>query len=226
VSSENPIVQIVRDVVDDLNLLKKVAKTLETLFGPATREIGEYLGDAVRERRIKRQAEFFIKFQKEIDQKGLKLTAIPDKILFPLIEVVSLEDDDALKEKWLSLMVNAVQGSDINLYPTFIELLRHLSPYEVKILEAIARKSMKSDTFEYSRTMHFEIQFVNTVLEELEILPAKGLVLIDNLIRLNLIEYHVNSSSSGLFAIITAHSRPTKVRLTNLGIDFFFACKR
>ncbi len=64
--------------------------------------------------------------------------AIPIKLILPLLQAASLEEDDYLQDLWAKLLVNGANAnSGIDLTKAFIEILESLTPLEAKILEII-----------------------------------------------------------------------------------------
>jgi len=61
---------------------------------------------------------------------------IPLKLAIPLLEAVSLEDDDYLQDLWAKFLVNAANnGSQLTLQRAHIAILEQLTPLEAAILK-------------------------------------------------------------------------------------------
>lgn len=190
------------------------------LLGPSVKSVGDNLGRATDH--------FFEKLDQNrfkgaalIDSKildgNVKLKPVEEinlKVLGPLIEGISLESDDDLREMWANLFVNYVDSAKnltITVYP---EILKQLSTAEADILE-----SMINDD-QYSIATDEKTQLERPVgYEELA-----------NLVRLGLIEPHrtigyVNDPT------ITGNQRPMERNiendlyfLTQFGHHFLEAC--
>jgi hypothetical protein len=67
-------------------------------------------------------------------EAGFTPQAVPPKILFPLLEGASFEEDEGLHDMWAALLANAASASGENVRPGFIALLREMAPDEAKLL--------------------------------------------------------------------------------------------
>lgn len=114
-----------------------VKAVFRTLLGPAATELGETLGDSVRFFRRKNQVRLLLKFKKMLDAAGLEAQAVPQRVLFPLLEHATLEDDEALSDRWAALLANASCGAAWKA-PIYVEVLRQISPPEARLLEHMA----------------------------------------------------------------------------------------
>ncbi len=105
------------------------------ILGPAAAEFGEMWRDQVRLYRFKRQLECVKKAERMAQQAGFTPEAVPIKLLFPLLEGASLEDDDDLHTMWSALLVNASSPKQTNeVRPGYIAVLRQLAPDEAAVL--------------------------------------------------------------------------------------------
>jgi hypothetical protein len=61
---------------------------------------------------------------------------VPGRILMPILDYASVEDDDAMQRKWGALLANAASHTEANkVLPAFAEILRQLTPVQAQILE-------------------------------------------------------------------------------------------
>ena len=92
-----------KELIDGLNLpkqiLDKTEKLLNTLFGEGFKEIGGIFGDRMRIKRLENQIKILDKANQIMEKNGLKPNQINLKVLVPLIEKSSLEEDEKLQEK-------------------------------------------------------------------------------------------------------------------------------
>lgn len=73
-----------------------------------------------------------------MDQEGIASRVLPKGFLLPLLEAAGNVEDPTLQEMWARLISSGVKD-DTSQHPTFIEILRQLTPDEAKI---VARMSM------------------------------------------------------------------------------------
>jgi hypothetical protein len=122
--------------------LTTVTDLLKTLAGPAFEEFGAILGDKAKIYRLKNFIKTAEKSKQILDEAGLKPESVPSRLLLPIIENCSVEDNDDLQERWAGLLASASQESD-SLSPSFVETLKQLTPREAKHLDYVFAESSK-----------------------------------------------------------------------------------
>ena len=70
-----------------------------------------------------------------LDERGLPAQPVAPKLLVPILENASLEDDDYLQDLWAALLANAATRQGREILPSAPELLKQLNPWEVLLLE-------------------------------------------------------------------------------------------
>lgn len=69
---------------------------------------------------------------------GAPTRPLPMKVAIPLFQGASLEDDDALQDRWVNLLVNAAFGeSNLEVRRAYVEILGQIDPLEAQILDRI-----------------------------------------------------------------------------------------
>lgn len=99
---------------------------IEKLAGSSLEEAGLLLGDKVRVRRLKNQIKIFSKAKKIAEENNISIKQINLKILVPLLEFSSLEEDETLQDKWSNLIVNFSNANAIyesSIYPFILNQL-------------------------------------------------------------------------------------------------------
>jgi hypothetical protein len=66
------------------------------LTGPAVEEYGLMWQDSVKMRRTKRLVSGLVKTKKMLEESGVEANVVPDKLLLPIFEGMSMEDDESL----------------------------------------------------------------------------------------------------------------------------------
>ena len=75
------------------------------------------------------------KAERMAQEAGFTPQAVPPKILFPLLEGASLEDNEDLNTMWAALLANASREVTTDLVrPSFMELLRLMTPDVAKLI--------------------------------------------------------------------------------------------
>jgi hypothetical protein len=76
-----------------------------------------------------------------LNQAGIEPKSVPLRVLVPLLEGASLEDDDDLSTKWAALLANAATPEyNVNLIPSFSNILSQLSPRDAKVLDLLSKE--------------------------------------------------------------------------------------
>ena len=111
---------------------------LGKLLGPTAEEAGLLFGDSVRFLRFKRQVKILNEAKKILFDQSIEPERVPLKILAPILEAGSLEEDDSMASRWSSLLASAADPKrKANVLPSFPEILKQLSPLEARILDLI-----------------------------------------------------------------------------------------
>lgn len=107
---------------------------LDKIVSPVCEELGLMLADKVRSFRFKNQIKILESAQKYVDEHNITIKTIPTKLLVPLLESASLEEDESLREKWCNLLVNYVDSSKNLSSSVYPYILSQLSSDEVNFL--------------------------------------------------------------------------------------------
>jgi hypothetical protein len=104
------------------------------LIGPTVEEVGLLFSDKIKYYRFKNQVNTLVKAKEYVQRKNMNIKSIPIKILVPLLENVSLEEDENMQEKW-GCMIGNLADTDQNLQnQIFPYLLSQISNIEFKAL--------------------------------------------------------------------------------------------
>jgi hypothetical protein len=114
--------------------LKPFADLLDKLAGPAAKELGLALKDHMRVFRLKRQLRLFERVKEMLAESNMQPGQVPFKLLLPLVENASVEENDNLQDRWAAMLANAAVNREV--HPSFPEILKQLSEKEVAYLDA------------------------------------------------------------------------------------------
>lgn len=133
------------EIITDKAIVKTAADKAEglikKLFGKAFEETGEMIADQVRLRRFKAQIKIFEKAEQYLKDKSIDPKKISLKVLAPLVEYCSYEEDEDLQELWAKLIKNVLsRPTPLILQQNAMEVLNKVSNEEVKILNNIYTK--------------------------------------------------------------------------------------
>jgi hypothetical protein len=116
----------------------KLTDVIKAMLGPATAEIAERFRDEVRRYRYGRQLDCLMKAEKMAKDAGFTPKAVPIKLLFPLLEGASLEENEDLHTMWAALLANASSPNQSeNVRPGFTAILKNMAHDEAKLLKWI-----------------------------------------------------------------------------------------
>jgi|ERR1700723_787754 len=111
-----------------------VKDLVQKVAGPAAEEIGLTLRDHVRQFRFKGEIHLWTRTKEMLEEAGISPKHVPLKLLFPLIQNATLEEDESLQDKWAALLANSCkEGNEI--LPSFPETLKQITPTEAKFLD-------------------------------------------------------------------------------------------
>lgn len=122
-----------------LNAISELTKELRQFFlallGPGAEETGQLLADKIRYLRFKNGLRTFQKAQELLQHAGIQPKSLNLKVLVPILEGCSLEDDADLVSKWAGLLASAAAGDPIPAsYP---KILSELTPGEARLLNLV-----------------------------------------------------------------------------------------
>lgn len=86
---------------------KEVQTLLNVIVPKSVQELVGIIDDNVKSLRFKNQARILIQMNAYAKQHGLTLSPVSLKLLVPLLEGPSLEEDESLQKKWAALLLNA-----------------------------------------------------------------------------------------------------------------------
>lgn len=125
-----------------LKLANKVSDLLQKLAGPIAEEFGGILGDKARAYRIRNLVKTVRRTEVLLRDAGLGPNAVPPRLLLPIIEASSVEEDETLQEMWAGLLATASQQTN-SVSPSFVETLKQLTPNEARHLERVSGETLK-----------------------------------------------------------------------------------
>jgi hypothetical protein len=192
---------------------------LQKVTGGLLDELNLLLAEKLRFRRYENLVRMIKRAEKISSEEGIAPKTVPLKLLFPILENASLEEDDSMSDRWAALLANAADSaSDTSVLPSFVGILKELSPREAMILD----------------TIHSAEDRLTRVITALDVKSLLNIreemlrVMIDNLIRLGLLEGVV----LGRFSVDQKANQPIRrldkigLGMTELGMAFVSACHR
>lgn len=180
--------------------VSETMKGMGGLFGPARDEIGQMFADHARAFRLKNQLKLFQKTKKYLGDSGIPVGQVNLKVLFPLIENASLEEDETLQDMWAKILTQAASGAHHQAFlSNCVDVLKGISGEEAKALELMYAEYLNAkkehDESDPDGRGSFDEGDVETdIAHFFDFLNQKNTVdecqsILDNLMRLGLVRY-------------------------------------
>ncbi len=211
-----------------LEPINKAMDFITDIIKPPIKEISEILTDKVKYWRFQNQIKILERAQEYIKSKGYKPNQIPVKTLVPLLDGASLEEDEDMQDRWAALLANAANPNNVfSSHIIFVELLKQLSPYECIILERMYAGSFLRSSNDLPFFKRIDL------IRGLSIVYKDGNLLIENLLRLSLIEisgaelatnYDTVDDLMGTDGIYELKIDKDKIKLTTLSVELIRIC--
>lgn len=192
-------------------LEEEAIKFVNQITGQPINEISSLMADTVKYWRFKNQLKILQKAKKDLESARLNPKQVPMKFLVPFLEGCSLEDEGSMQDRWCALLSNAINPQNENIIlPSYIEILKQLSPREAKMLDVIF-DTYGNDEFSIDELFFYENIIDNCKIQdddnyiknkyrhfnkikELELNNKEIRIYIDNFIRLGLLKYNITEN--------------------------------
>ena len=149
------------------------------------KEVSNIGEDCIKYLRFKNQVNLLLKARRFCEEKGISPKKVPLKVLVPLLENSSLEEDEDIGTKWENLLINSLNPAcEYSIIPSYIEILKQISPYEALFLDEVY------DIFGTSRDFSLATA-IDIVHKKMKFQIQNYQIFIDNLVRLNLIRWQL-----------------------------------
>jgi hypothetical protein len=121
------------DGAERLLLQKLLAPGLDDIGPDSTAPLAAW-----KEHRINNVGRLVETAAMSLTASGIEANPVPGRVLFPILERGSLEDDETLQAAWAALLASASASPD-EILPAFAHILAELSPDEARLLNRIYR---------------------------------------------------------------------------------------
>ena len=194
----------------------KAAKDyLDKLLTSGLEQTGGIIGDTVAFWRFKNKVNLVLKAKAFLEAKGIEPGRVLPKVVAPLLEAGSLEEESDMKDRWAALLASAATDPN-KVPPAFPRILSEISSKEALILEWMTDR------------VHQEIGWISNG-EEIRnvhhLATWEYELLMGNLIRLNLCRPTQNPVDGIVIGRITEWDSYQEVQFTRPGYAFVGACR-
>jgi hypothetical protein len=126
--------------------LRPLNTLIEKLVGPAAEELGFTWQDSIKVFRFGRRLRLMQRVNDLCEAAGIDPKRVPLKLLLPIVENASVEEDDSLQDIWANLLANAADGhtNASEVLPSFSAILSALTARDVKFLDALYSEEVQT----------------------------------------------------------------------------------
>ncbi|MCL4852992.1 MAG: DUF2806 domain-containing protein [Bryobacteraceae bacterium] len=122
---------------------KETESFLNVVLGEPLREVGGLLKDKVSARRHRNLVKIVLAAKECLSRAGVSPKEVPLKIIHPLLDAASLEEEPALQDLWAKLLANCADPERKQPISTiFLNVLRELTVVEAQFLDHIVSKAI------------------------------------------------------------------------------------
>lgn len=118
-------------------MAEELQNFIKAIGGEVLQEASGLVADRVREFRFRNQVAIFRRTDKFLREANLPRMKVATKLLVPLIECASLEDDPDLQELWAKLLAAAASDPRVSLHSITLDVLKGISSLEAAVLKAL-----------------------------------------------------------------------------------------
>lgn len=183
---------------------------VQTVITPPLEQVGGLLADKVKSWRLNNQIAIVIKAENLLKERGVKTKKVSLKVMAPLLEECSLEDDENLQQKWAALLANTVSENSTVKTNLFTSTLKEMTAEDAEVFQVIFGHCTISTPTERGIEVTHSRRAISP--DAFKDYPDIDLVF-DNLKRLRLIR-----------EITTHGSDRVPVVVSELGLKFMLAC--
>ena len=194
---------------------KAAKEYLDKLVTPGLEQTGGIIGDTVAYWRFKNKVNLVLKAKAFLEAKGIEPCRVLPKVVAPLLEAGSLEEENDMKDRWATLLASAATDPN-KVPPAFPRILSEISSKEARIMEWMTDRVHQQIGWIANGEEIRNVHHLATWDYEL---------LMGNLIRLNLCRPTQNPEGGIVIGRITEWDSYQEVQFTRLGYAFVNSCR-
>jgi len=220
---------------------KVVTDFLGKVLAPTADAFGTAIAHPVVEwqkRRVERAAKVVEEAATMLSEAGIEPRPVPGRVLLPILERSSLEEDTHLHARWVRLLAQAASDENV-VPPAFVSMLAELTPGEAILLDWIYKTTERV----HEGITYFGETSSPKACLDLNIETRRAEVMVGNLVRLGTIRHPFEIDGYWVEEIVKnmrleevvgysktpapmteAIANETKFTLTDLGAAFVRAC--
>jgi hypothetical protein len=209
-------------IAEAAEAMSKEARQLLLLFlKPSVKELGLMAADALRILRMKSVALALTKAKAKLKAANLEINPVPTKILIPMLEGCSLEQEEDMIDRWANLLAAAACGDPV--LPTYIRILSELSPNEARLIDSLQKLQQPVTETPRGTTYGVNVQILRA---SAEYSPIEFRRIIINLHHLGLVHRVFNTTTFLASGVPTAVEDGDLIGTTQTADDFLAVCSQ
>jgi hypothetical protein len=121
--------------------LQGASEFVKKIGGKMGDDVGEWFSQ-IATYRFRNMAETIRRANEQLAAAGAEAHEVPPRVLIPLLEHASIDDDEDMRERWAALLAHAAIATDPDeVPPVFADILSQITPAAAVVLEALAEKT-------------------------------------------------------------------------------------
>jgi len=204
---------------------EKMLGFLPKVFHESIEQAAGIVGDKLKFFRWQRQIRMVDQIEEILKQRKITETRpIPPKFALPMLENVSLEEDDDLQDIWIRLMANSMDPKfEATFRMAYIEIIKGLTSLDVKILDYFYKNLVQDGMVGENFTRHSYTK--SRICNELNLSKEEYLDSIYNLFRVQCLSPAIITGGVSMGGEpLTIFKGADEVFMTPLGKNFIEAC--
>lgn len=205
------------------DILSRVSPLLDKLPFSFMKQLDEWAGDAVRERRLRRLAEILSEAHEIAKQRGLpveSMQTLADHVGLPWVDKASLQDNADLREAWANLFVS-MATDEADFHATYVSILGEMTPVDCKVLAHVVTHGLALTADRNLALLPMPDADIHRAMSATGHDEGRVQISIESLIRQACL---IRSLPAPLKADVSMYGGlPEVISATTLGINFFSA---
>ncbi|WP_019503262.1 Abi-alpha family protein [Pleurocapsa sp. PCC 7319] len=116
-------------------LTKELREIIVKIVEPGAEELGLIFGDYFRRVRTINLIKGLKKTQRILGRSNLPAQSFQTKVVLPILEGMSQENNENLQDKWARLLASEISG--VSIRPRYVQILSALTPLDASVLDTI-----------------------------------------------------------------------------------------
>lgn len=174
-----------------LEVSQGIVDFLSRVVVDPTEQVAGLLGDKLRYFRVSHAISCAEKLSRKLNEadQSVLTKKIPLNVICPILDQLTLEDEDDAQELWVNLIVNAADSScETEVTKSIVGILRELGSVEARCLNTIVQSDSSYGLYRGAPIYGLPDKIQNRTFDDCPAVPEYVLIALQNLIRLGCLE--------------------------------------